>query len=139
MSTDENEAIARRFIDETFLEGRAEAVDELLTDDFTPHTWTSTGARKDDLKRTITRVGAGLSDVRMTVEDVIGEGDLVAVRLTASATQSGEFMGLPASGRSYTIGEIHIPSHPRRTGLRALAPGRPAGHDASARGDARRG
>ena len=108
MATDDNKALARRFIEEIFVGGRAEAVDELLTDDFTPHTWASTGAGKEDLKQAITRVGAGLSDVRITIEDVIGEDDLVAVRLTSSATQSGEFMDLPPTGRSYTIGEIHI-------------------------------
>ena len=32
----------------------------------------------------------------------------MAVRVTARATQVGEFMGLPPSGKSYTIGEIHI-------------------------------
>jgi predicted ester cyclase len=32
----------------------------------------------------------------------------VVVRLTASATHTGEFMGMPPSGRRYTIGEIHI-------------------------------
>jgi predicted ester cyclase len=35
-------------------------------------------------------------------------GDRVAVRLTATARQVGEFKGLPASGQTYTIGEIHI-------------------------------
>jgi steroid delta-isomerase-like uncharacterized protein len=108
VSIDENKALARRFIDEIFLEGRAEAVDELLTDDFTPHTRASTGAGKEDLKQAITRVSAGLSDVSMTIEDVIAEGDRVVVRLTSQATQTGEFMGLPSSGRTYTIGEIHI-------------------------------
>lgn len=39
---------------------------------------------------------------------MIAEDDRVAVRLTASARQVGEFMGIPPSGRTYTIGEIHI-------------------------------
>jgi predicted ester cyclase len=48
------------------------------------------------------------ADVVFTVEDLIAGGDRVAVRLTASATQVGELAGLPASGKRYTIGEIHI-------------------------------
>ena len=39
---------------------------------------------------------------------MIAEDDRVAARVTASARQVGEFMGIPPSGRSYTIGEIHI-------------------------------
>jgi steroid delta-isomerase-like uncharacterized protein len=108
MSIEQNKVIVRRFIDEIFVKGRTDAVDELLTDDFTPHTWGSTGAGKEDLKRAIERVGAGLSDTRMSIEDVIAEGDRVAVRLTSHAVQSGEFMGLSPSGKPYTIGEIHI-------------------------------
>jgi predicted ester cyclase len=44
----------------------------------------------------------------MTIEDIFGEGDRVAVRLTSRATQSGEFMGMPATGRTYEIEELHI-------------------------------
>ena len=108
MSLEENKAIARRFVQEIFLEGRAESVEELLSDDFTPHRWGSTGAGKAELIAAIERVSAGLADASMTIEDVIAEGDRVAVRLTSRATQVGPFMGLPPSGKSYEIGEIHI-------------------------------
>jgi steroid delta-isomerase-like uncharacterized protein len=108
MTLEDNKALVRRFIDEIFVEGRLDAVDELLADDFTGHTWRSTGDGKGDLKRAIERVGQGLTDARFVVEDMIAEGDRVAVRVTASATQVGEFMGLPPSGKTYTIGEIHI-------------------------------
>ena len=59
-------------------EGRPEAVDELLADDFVPHTWGATGGGKAGLKAAIKRVSAGLSDTRMTIEDMIAEGDSVA-------------------------------------------------------------
>jgi predicted ester cyclase len=32
----------------------------------------------------------------------------VCVRVTSSGQQTGEFMGLPPSGKRYTISEIHI-------------------------------
>ena len=105
---DANKALARRFVDEIFVRGRKESVDELLADDFTPHTWPSTGDGKADLGNTIDRLSTVLDDVSFTIEDVIAEGDLVVVRVTASATQVGEFMGMPPSGKRYTIGEIHI-------------------------------
>lgn len=108
MSIEENKALVRRFIDEIFRQGSFEAVDELLTDDFTAHTWGPTPVGKEGLKQAIVRVSAGLADSTMTVEDMIAEDDRVAVRITSRATQVGPFMGLPPSGRSYTIGEIHI-------------------------------
>jgi steroid delta-isomerase-like uncharacterized protein len=108
VTLDENRALVRRFIDEIFVQGRPEAVDALLADDFVPHTWPSTGDGKGDLKRAIERISKGLADARFTIEDMIAEGDRVVVRVTARATQVGEFMGLPPSGKTYTIGEIHI-------------------------------
>lgn len=106
MTTEDNKALARRFIKEIFEQGRPEAVDELCADDFIGHTWGN--ADKDGLKAAMARVAQGLADATFSIEDEIGEDDLVAVRLTASARHVGEFMGMPASGRTYEIGEIHI-------------------------------
>ena len=108
MSLDDNKALVRRFIDEIFVQGRSEAVDELLADDFVGHTWPSTGHPKDDLKAAIGRTSKALASPRFTIDDMIAEGDRVAVRLTAQATQVGEFMRMPPSGKTYSIGEIHI-------------------------------
>ena len=107
-TTDTNKAIVRRFVDEVFVAGRMDAVDDLVAPNFVPHSWPGTGPGPDELKGAMKRVFAGLSDVRMTIEDVIAEGDRVVVRLTAQAVHSGEFMGMPASGKSYSIPEIHI-------------------------------
>jgi steroid delta-isomerase-like uncharacterized protein len=108
VSLDDNKALVRRFIDEIFVQGRSEAVDELLADDFVGHTWPSTGHPKDDLKAAIGRTSKALASPRFTIDDMIAEGDRVAVRLTAQATQVGEFMRMPPSGKTYSIGEIHI-------------------------------
>jgi len=108
MTTEDNKALVRRFIDEIFLEGKPEAVDELLADDFVPHNWGKTGTGKSAMTDAIKRASAGLSGAQMTIEDVIAEGDKVAVRLTSHAVQTGPFMGLPPSGKPYTIEEIHI-------------------------------
>ena len=108
MTIDANKALVRRFIDEVFVQGRPEAVDELVADGFVSHTWRSTDDGRGDLKRAIARLSTVLADVRFTVEDVIAEDDRVAVRVTAEATQVGAFMGLPPSGKGYSIGEIHI-------------------------------
>jgi steroid delta-isomerase-like uncharacterized protein len=107
-STDANKNLVRRFVQEIFVDGNPDAVDELVAEDFVPHTWPSTGDGRGDLKRAMERVSKGLSDAIFTIEDVIAEDDRVAVRLTAGARQTGEFMGIPPSGKSYQIGEIHI-------------------------------
>ena len=107
MSDEQDKALVRRVIDEIFLGGRFEAVDDLIAADFTPHTWGPVEPGRDSLKAAMERVSAGLADASMTIEDVVAEDGRVVVRLTSSATQVGPFMGLPPSGRRYEIGEIH--------------------------------
>lgn len=104
---DENKATVRQFIDEIFVGGRLDRVDALVTEDFVWHGSQPIEGR-EGLRQAIRRVGAGLSDPVFVIEDLIAEGDLVAVRVTAAARQTGPFMGLPASGRSYRIEEIHL-------------------------------
>ena len=107
-TVEENKALVRRVIEEIFGQGRIESVDELLSEDFTRHNAGPTPNGRQGMKDTIARVSKGLADARMTIEDMIAEGDRVAVRLTSEARQVGEFMGLPPSGKTYRIGEIHI-------------------------------
>jgi steroid delta-isomerase-like uncharacterized protein len=108
MTIEANKALVRRFIDEIFVGMSAEAVDELVTDDFTPHTGATAGPGKEPLRQAIERVSAGLADVSMSIEDIVAEGDRVAVRLISRATQVGPFMGLPPSGKAYSIEELHL-------------------------------
>lgn len=108
MAAQENKVVVRRFVEEIFVKGNVDAVDKLVTSDFTPHSWGSVPPGADSLKQAVKRVAAGLSDVSMKIEDMITEEDKVAVRLAARATHTGPFMGLPASGKSYAISETHI-------------------------------
>ena len=96
--SEQSRAVVRRFVEELLVQGSIAALDELVADDLVGHTWPSTGGPRADLKAAIERLADGLSDVDFTIEDLIAEGDQVAVRLTASATQVGRFMGLPPGG-----------------------------------------
>jgi steroid delta-isomerase-like uncharacterized protein len=108
MPPEESKVVVRRFIDEIFVKGNAEAVDKLATHDFVPHSWPSVAPGAESLKQAVRRVSAALSDVRMKIEDMIAEDDKVAVRLTAHGTHRGDFMGLTATGKQYSISETHI-------------------------------
>jgi len=108
MSAEENKAVVRRFIEEIFVKGNVAAVDQLAAADFTPRSWPSVSPGLENLKQAVARVSASLSEVRMTIEDMIAEGDRVAVRLTSHAMPTGNFMGIPATGKAYSMAEIHI-------------------------------
>jgi predicted ester cyclase len=48
------------------------------------------------------------SDIQFTLEDLIAEGDKVGVGYTARSTHTGEFQGIPPTGKSVTITGIDI-------------------------------
>ncbi len=108
MATDDNKQLVRRFIDEIFVAGRVEAIDELVAPDFVSHTWGFTDDGREKLRAATQHVHASLTDVAFGVEDLVAEGDRVAARVTSSATAIGDFMGVPAAGKHYTIGELHL-------------------------------
>ena len=47
-------------------------------------------------------------DLKLTVEDMIAEGDKVAVRIVTRGTHEGELMGIAPTGRTVTINEQHV-------------------------------
>ena len=53
----------------------AEAVERLVSDDFTSHSWPSGGSAKEALKAATRRMGQALTDIRFSIDDLIAEGD----------------------------------------------------------------
>ena len=56
----------------------------------------------------VTALRAAFPDFQYTVDDVIAEGDKVAVRLSVRGTQKGELMGVPPTGKTITFGGVNI-------------------------------
>jgi predicted ester cyclase len=50
----------------------------------------------------------GFPDLQITIEDAVGEGDLVAQRVHFSGTHTGEFQGLPATGRKVSFSGLEL-------------------------------
>jgi predicted ester cyclase len=47
---------------------------------------------------------AGFPDLTIHVDELVGEGDTVVWRITASGTHNGPFQGVPATGKSVKFG-----------------------------------
>ena len=52
-------------------------------------------------------VGA-FPDLNVVVDHWVAEGDLVAGVMTTEGAQTGEFMGMPASGKKFSVREMHM-------------------------------
>lgn len=107
MSTEENKAIARRWMEEIWGKGSLAAIDELLAPDFV-FNYAPAGVARDReaYKQTVTM--APFADIHSTIEDMVAEGDKVAVRWTYRGTHKGEFMGIAPTGKQVTMTGISI-------------------------------
>jgi predicted ester cyclase len=61
-----------------------------------------------ELQRLERAFAGAFSAVTRTVEDLWGSGDKVVLRVTTNATQSGDFNGIPATGRRVQFSGIVI-------------------------------
>jgi steroid delta-isomerase-like uncharacterized protein len=94
MSLKENKAIARRFVEEGLV--HPDMLDEIVADDYLE------GEQEQGLETLQEHVAAhkaGLPDWRYVVEDMVAEGDKVVVWWRASGTHTGEWWGIPPSGK----------------------------------------
>ncbi len=88
---------------------RSTAIDEMVEPGAvirTPLPIEATGAQV--LKEVFSMLHRVYADLRVTVEDVIAEGDKVVGRNSVTGTHQGEYMGLAATGKSVTYDEIFI-------------------------------
>ena len=53
----------------------------------------------------------GFADLRLTVEDAVGDGDLVAQRIHFEGTHTGVFQGLPPTGKKVAFEGLELNRH----------------------------
>jgi len=103
-----NKAVAMRVFDEIFNQGKFEVADEIYAPDFQNHGL----YRSVDLKIDQEAVHAekkAFPDLRMSVEQMLAEGDKVAVLWTFRGTHTGSgYEGLPATGTRVELRGITI-------------------------------
>lgn len=104
----QNKEIAKRLYEEVFNQRRVTVLDELAVADYVEHDpLPGQGTGLQGLKDRVNALIEGL-DPQFTIEDVIAEEDKVVVRWTNSGTHTGAFLGIPPTGRSFSIAGIDV-------------------------------
>lgn len=81
----------------------------LFADDFVEHEETpGLEPTKEGVLEFFRMYRAAFPDLRMEPEDVLASGDKVVARVRATGTHRGEFLGLPATGRSIDVQLVDI-------------------------------
>jgi steroid delta-isomerase-like uncharacterized protein len=104
MQTEDLKKLNQHFYDEVFRRRHADAIDDLLTEDFVEHT-PAPGQATDrrGAKQFIGQMLQAFPDLDFTIENQIAEGDIVSAIGTMTGTHRAEFLGVPATGRKVSV------------------------------------
>jgi len=101
-----NEALLRRWFEEVWNQGQVEAIDEMMAADAIAHgLGDAQVVGTTAFKAFHAKFRGAFPDIRITVDDVVSQGDRAAVRFTIRATHRGDHLGVPATGR-----EVNFPA-----------------------------
>ena len=110
MSTKDLRAIKRHFFAE-WNKGKTAAlaeIDAIYTPNIVFHDASRDIQGLKDFKQAIGKVFDAFPDYRITVDDIIVEGDKTVTRYTVTGTHKGAYMGIPATNKKVTLSAILI-------------------------------
>ena len=99
-------SLTRRWFEEVWNNGREAAIDELLAADGVAYGLAEDGhdlPGPAEFRKFYRQFRSGIPDIRITVDQVIEEGDTTACRFTARGTHSGDGMGIKATNRPIRV------------------------------------
>jgi predicted ester cyclase len=99
MSIAENKQLIQRLFREVINDGRIEVLDEI----FLPGSMIGRS-----FADSVNLVRTAFPDAQATIDYLVGEDDQVVAVFTVVGTNTGPFMGQPATGRPITFGGIHF-------------------------------
>jgi steroid delta-isomerase-like uncharacterized protein len=107
MTIEHNKAVARQFYEHGATGHRD---DELIAEDVVYHGPPMLGELhgRERFKQVLGVFRAAFPGFETTIDDIVAEGDRVAVLHTHHATQRGEFAGIPPTGKRVTVAGIEL-------------------------------
>lgn len=104
----DNVALVRQYMDDVWNEGHVELVDEYFAEDFVLHEASNESRTRTEYKETVREIRGAFPDFTVRLDDLLGDDDKVAVRITERGTHEGEYMGIDPTGREVEIHGIVI-------------------------------
>ena len=109
MATIENKAVARRVLEEIFPANDDDALREVISDQFVNHEAPpGTPPGLGGISMFMHLLNEAFSRQRWEIHDALADGDKVVIHCTHSGVHTGEFFGMPATGRSFAYKQMHI-------------------------------
>jgi predicted ester cyclase len=104
---EKNKALIRKFFEEAWAKGNAAAVDEFMATDYVEHPHPSgLPPGPEGLKRLIAAYRLAFPDLKVTLDDIFAEREIVAFRWSTRGTHLGDWLSIPPTA-----------NHVRATGI----------------------
>lgn len=107
MSSEESVKTVRELFN-AFYAADDEAMSELIGDDFVTHAPGGSTGNAAGWRAMAHQLATAIPDNETEIEDIIGDGDVVAVRYTSRGTHHGELFGVAPTNRTLTTSGIEF-------------------------------
>ena len=97
--TEDSKSLVSRMYEEVWNKGRLDVIDEICAPDYVGVGPYGNELGPEAVKRGVTSRRAAFPDIRVSIDDVISDGDKVVARLTFRGTHRGTFQGIQPTNR----------------------------------------
>jgi steroid delta-isomerase-like uncharacterized protein len=108
--SEQNKTIVRRLFDELWNKGNLPVADELIAPTYTHHDASTpdVGRGPESEKKRVTLYRTAFADMRLTIEDLIAEGETVVARWTCRGAHKGDLNGIAPTGKQIAISGVSL-------------------------------
>jgi predicted ester cyclase len=106
MSSESQKAVVRRFVEEMLNGQNLDVAGDLFTEGFVDHDADDPDGRVSGVDGARAEVGVFLTafpDMRVATDQILAEGDTVIYRGTVNGTHTGDFFGIPPTGKRMSV------------------------------------
>ena len=109
MTAEENLEMFRRVMEQGFSKGNMNVLEEVMAPDFIENeAGAGEGRGLEGVKDIVRMLRTAFPDLHATIEDSFAAGDRICARVTFRGTNTGEFQGMPPTGREAVWGAIDV-------------------------------
>ena len=109
-STNRNKELVRRFYEQVVAGGHVELLETLAASNMIDHTAAEAGwpEGRAGFVQHVKWVHGAITDRDVSVDDLVAEGDRVVAFWTLNGVHSGEFFGVPATGKQISATAVSV-------------------------------
>lgn len=108
MSSTQYKTTARRFVDEIFNKRKTDEAKDFIAADIIYHGMAEEVRNLEDFKKWVSEDLSAFPDMKVTIVEIFGEENKIAIRWTLQATHDKDFADFPATHKKFEAHGVEI-------------------------------